>query len=144
MSFAKFIDKPCDVLTSAQITTLGTFKEAKPSTDSTGPSCRWAATDPTKGISYTVSLLTDGTTIDKVTENVKTAPVYRKAEVSGLPAVSSDSTDGKGTCATAVGASSKDTFLVQISTLNESTPEYKDSCGATEKVAALVIQNLKG
>jgi hypothetical protein len=41
-----------------------------------------------------------------------------------------------------VGTSSKDAILVQMNVKNTKAPEHKDSCGASEKVAAFVVQNL--
>jgi hypothetical protein len=81
---------------------------------------------------------------DEIAKNSQGVKVYRLTTVGGYQAVSSDATDGKGNCTTAVGTSSKDVFVVQISIENESAPEHADSCAATEKVAALVVQNLKG
>jgi hypothetical protein len=144
LDLTKFKDDPCGLLKTDQLAGLGTFKAPEPGSSSVGPKCRWPALDVTKGAAYTVTVNTNGNTFDQVSENVKGSKVYRQAKVADYPAVSSDPTNGLGNCLTAVGTSSKDVFFVQISTLNESTPEYQDSCGTTERVAALVVQNLKG
>ena len=143
---SKFASDPCSLLKADQTASLGTFKAPEKSESAAGKRCTWAAQDVTKGITYSVVVGTSGSTFADIAESSKGVKVYRQTTVDKFPAVSSDSTTGQGNCTTAVGAapSSKEVFLVQISTLKQGTPEYTDSCGATEKVAALVVQNLKG
>lgn len=109
-----------------------------------GPSCKWRPEKVLEGTSYTVTLVTGGTTFEEVAKNTKGDAVYREAQVSGYPAVSSDQTDGKGNCGTTVRASDKNSILVQVGTHKEDSLEFKDTCAASEKVAALVVGNLKG
>lgn len=144
LDLGKFADKPCDLLNAGQLAQLGTFDAPKPDKDSFGSHCTWQAKQVLKGSTYEVTLLTNGSTIEQIAESSKGVPVYRQTRVSGYPAVSSDATNGRGNCTTAVGTSSKDAILVQISVENPDVPEHKDSCTATEKVAALVVGNLKG
>jgi len=144
LSVTKFASNPCGLLKTDQLAQLGTFKAPETSDNPLGNKCRWAAQDVLKGAAYSVIVGTKGQTFDEVAKNSQGVKVYRPTSVGGYQAVSSDATDGKGNCTTAVGTSSKDVFVVQISIENESTPEHADSCAATEKVAALVVQNLKG
>jgi hypothetical protein len=144
LSVAKFASNPCGLLTADQLAQLGTFKAPETSDNPLGNKCRWGAQDILKGAAYSVIVGTKGQTFDDVAKNSQGVTVYRPTTVGGYQAVSSDATDGKGNCTTAVGTSSKDVFVVQISIENESAPEHADSCAATEKVAALVVQNLKG
>lgn len=140
----QFASNPCGLLKTDQLAQLGTFKAPETSDNPLGNKCRWAAQDILKGAAYSVIVGTKGQTFDEVAKNSQGVKVYRPTTVGGYQAVSSDATDGKGNCTTAVGTSSKDVFIVQVSVENESAPEHADSCAATEKVAALVVQNLKG
>jgi hypothetical protein len=144
LSVTKFASNPCGLLKADQLAQLGTFKAPETSDNPLGNKCRWAAQDILKGAAYSVIVGTKGQTFDEVAKNSQGVKVYRATTVGGYQAVSSDATDGKGNCTTAVGTSSKDVFVVQISIENENAPEHADSCAATEKVAALVVQNLKG
>lgn len=145
-SVSKFANDPCSLLKSDQVSQLGTFKVPEKSLSAAGNRCTWTAQDVTRGVTYSVIAGTSGSTFAEIAQSSKGVKVYRETTIDRYPAVSSDSTNGLGNCTTAVGASkpSKEVFLVQISTLKEGTPEYSDSCGATEKVAALVVQNLNG
>lgn len=140
---AKFSDRPCDLLTSAQLAGLGKFEAPEPEKAAVGPMCHWRAEDTLRGTRYDVTILVNGD-IESIVSSVKGSPVVKDVKVSGYPAVSYDITDGKGTCSTAVGTSAEHAILVQMIAHDESLPEWKDSCGATEKVAALVLGNLKG
>lgn len=144
LDITKFKTTPCDLLSTAQISTLGEFDAPRPDAKPLGPSCAWYAKDVVRGASYTVSLVTNGSTVESMAESAKSSPVFKETKVDGRTAISYDITNGQGDCTTAVSTSSKDAIVVQINTLNEASPEHKDSCGASEKVAALVIQNLKG
>ncbi|MET8756302.1 DUF3558 domain-containing protein [Lentzea sp. NPDC004782] len=144
LDLSKFTSRPCDLLTAAQLAQLGTFDPPTSGHQELGPGCRWEAKEVLKGAAYSVTLSTEGNTLESMREASKAEPVFRETTVAGYPAFSKDGTTGKGNCGTAVKTSSKEAIYVQISTLNKETPEYKDSCRATEKVAALVVQNLKG
>ncbi|GGP44981.1 DUF3558 domain-containing protein [Saccharothrix coeruleofusca] len=140
----RFADRPCDLLKPAQLAELGEFDAPEPDNGAIGPSCGWGAKDVLKGTRYDITIYDDGSTIDTIIESVEGSPVVKETEISGYPAVSYDITDGKGTCSTAVGTSSVSAILVQVLNENEESSEWKDSCGASEKVAATVIGNLKG
>ncbi|HWO68296.1 MAG TPA: DUF3558 family protein, partial [Umezawaea sp.] len=124
---------------------LGTFKAPVKSNNQVAAQCRWAAQDVTKGVAYTVAVTTTGTTFQTAADQAKSkSPFFETTKVSEYPAYNFDGTDAKGSCSTGVGTPSKGVFLVQINMENKALPEYNDPCAATEKVAALVIKNLKG
>jgi hypothetical protein len=144
VGLSKFASDPCALLKADQLTSLGSFKAPRKDASSVGQRCTWSAQDVIKGAAYSVVVKTNTDTFEQVAENSKGVPVYKRTTVASYPAVSSDQTTGKGNCTTAVGVSSKEVFYAQISIENTAAPEYQDSCAATEKVAALVVQNLKG
>lgn len=144
LDLSRFTSNPCQLLKPDQLAQLGTFDAPESGNQQLGPGCTWTAKEVLKGATYSVTLSTKGNTLESMMQNAKTEPVFREATVAGYPAFSSDGTTGKGDCGTYVGTSDKDAVVVQISVENRESPEYKDSCGATEKVAALVVGNLKG
>lgn len=144
LDLSKFAGDPCKLLKSDQLAQLGDFDPAKQRSNSLGPGCTWDPKDVTKGASYEITLSTKGNNLESMMKNAKTEPVFKETTVAGYPAFSSDGTNGKGNCGTYVGTSDKEAIVVQISLEDKTAPEYQDSCSATEKVAALVIQNLKG
>jgi uncharacterized protein DUF3558 len=140
-----FADKPCELLKPDQVAQLGTFKAPAKSTNQAAVQCRWAAQDVTKGAAYTVAVANTGVTFQTSADQAKqNNPYFKPTKVSEYPAFNFDGTDAKGSCTTGVGTPSKGVFLVQINMENKALPEYNDPCAATEKVAALVIANLKG
>jgi hypothetical protein len=144
LDLSKFASKPCDALTATQATSLGAFKTPETGNGILGPSCVWRAQKVLEGATYEITMVTKGSTLQSMTEVNKTLDVFKETKVEGYSAISWDQTNGKGNCSTAVGTSNKDAILVQMNAANTESPEHKDSCGASEKVAALVIQNLKG
>lgn len=145
LPISTFTDKPCELLKADQVAQLGTFKAPAKSTNSVASLCKWGAQDILKGLSYTISVATTGTDFKTSAEQAKANnPYFKETKVGEYPAYNSDGTDAKGSCTTGVGTPSKGVFLAQVIMENEALPEYEDPCAATEKVAALVIQNLKG
>lgn len=144
LDLSKFADSPCDLLKADQLSQLGTFKAPEVDDGPLGPGCRWKAQKVTEGPTYAVTLSTQGDTLESMMENAKGEPVFKETTVLGYRAFSSDQTNGKGTCSTTVGTSSEDAVVVHATTLNESSPEYSDTCAASEKFATLVVTTLKG
>ncbi|GAA3848237.1 hypothetical protein GCM10022243_12840 [Saccharothrix violaceirubra] len=141
----RYADKPCELLKPAQLSGLGSFKAPESDKGVLGPSCTWYAQKVLEGTTYEVTVVTDGTRFPDMVSNTKDEPVFREAEVAGYRAVSSDGTDGKGNCGTSVEVTGAGGwFLLQASVENKKSPDYTDTCATTEKVAALVVQNLKG
>ncbi len=143
---SKFADKPCDALTPAQVAPLGPFKATEPGTSPLGANCTFRAQKVLEGITYEVTISSNGNTIESITKNVKSQnlPVIKETKVSGYAATNWDGTNAQGSCYTAVGTSSKNAIAVSLITENSALPQYKDPCAATEQIAALVVQNLKG
>lgn len=145
LPLSNFASDPCGLLRADQISSLGQFKAPEKGALEIGVTCKWHALDVLEGASVTVTVPTNGTDFTQAAKNFKDiATVYTEKKVSDLPAFSGDPTDAKGNCTTGVGTPSKSFFLLQVSTENESSPEYTNSCGTSEKIAAFVVKNLKG
>jgi hypothetical protein len=144
LDLSKFTSNPCGALTADQLATLGSFKVAEPGSGTFGPNCWWKATKVLEGAGYKVTMVTNGTTIESLIENNKSLQVFKETTIEGLRAASWDQTNASANCSTAVGTSSKGAILVQMNIENVNAPERKDTCVAAEKVAALVVRNVKG
>ncbi|WP_189222474.1 DUF3558 domain-containing protein [Saccharothrix coeruleofusca] len=144
LDLSNFAYSPCDLLKADQLSQLGTFKAPEVDDSPLGPGCRWKSQKVTEGPTYAVTLSPQGNTLESMMENARSEPVFKETTVLGYRAFSSDQTNGKGTCSTTVGTSSEDAVVVHATTLNESSPEYGDTCAASEKFATLVVTTLKG
>lgn len=144
LDLGEFADSPCDLLKPEQLSGLGEFEAPERKDGAAGTYCRWGARDVLKGSAYRITIPPSGQDIESIADNAKDSPIFNDRQVAGYRAVSYDITDGKGTCTTAVAVSSESAFIVQVTNENEESPEWRDSCGASEKVAAMVIENLKG
>lgn len=138
LSLAKFLEKPCDVLTPTQVAPFGNFKAPALRKAPLGPSCRWSAQDVTTDPSFSVTLA-DGQEYDTLLSNSRKDPVFSEQKVDGRRAFSSDDTDGTVDCATTVETGKTSAILVQISVYAGKKP-----CDEAQKVAAAVISTLRG
>ncbi|GAA3875697.1 hypothetical protein GCM10022243_45760 [Saccharothrix violaceirubra] len=141
---AKFLDKPCDLVKADQLALLGRIRETKPGTNTLGPMCTWKGTEPTKDNTYELSLVTKNATFDSMVENFRDYPIFRETTIAGLTAVSADRTNGTSNCSTLVRTSAKNPIFVQTSLPATGQGTADKSCQASEKVAAIIVGNLKG
>jgi hypothetical protein len=142
LSIAKYVSKPCDTLKPDQVATLGSVKEGVASTDVLGPMCTWEGKDPIKNSAYDVSV-TEGKDFDSRVEGVKGNGVFVDKKIDGLRVVSTDGTDGAMYCLTMIQVSKTDSITVQIAGATDERATKKP-CPETERVAQLIITNLKG
>ncbi|SDL86795.1 Protein of unknown function [Lentzea albidocapillata subsp. violacea] len=142
LSIAKYVSKPCDILKPDQVATLGSVKAGVASTKQLGPVCVWDGTDPIKNSSYDISV-TEGKDFEAMNENAKKNGVYVEKKIDGVRVISTDSTDGAMFCLTSVQVSKTDSVTVQIASATDERATKKP-CPETERVAQLIITNLKG
>ncbi|MEU0883916.1 DUF3558 domain-containing protein [Lentzea sp. NPDC005914] len=140
LDLAKFLAKPCDVLTAAQLSPLGShFKAPAPRTAPLGPACDWKAVDSTVDSSVTVTLA-DGKEYDSLLSSSRKSPIFSEQKVEGLRSFNSDDTDGTVDCTTAVETGKESAIVVQTSVLDGKTKP----CDVNLKVASAVVTTLKG
>ncbi|WP_433269428.1 DUF3558 domain-containing protein [Actinosynnema sp. CS-041913] len=147
LDIEKFVSAPCTILTQAQQTALGTFREAKAGEDGVnGPSCTYQGKDVLENSSFTIVLAVKGNTFDDAVKDGDTKfPVFQETKIEGYRAASFDGTDGKRHCNTAIRTSDRTFVLIQGSIAkNDTKLNDGKACGTTERVAATVIGNLKG
>lgn len=142
LSITKYLSKPCDILTPAQVATLGSVSEGVAKSDVLGPMCTWEGKDPVKNSAYDVSV-TEGKDFESRVEGVKGNGVFVDKQIDGLRVVSTDGTDGAMYCLTMIQASKTDSITVQIASSADERATKKP-CPETERVAQLIITNLKG
>ncbi|MCX2949651.1 DUF3558 domain-containing protein [Lentzea sp. NEAU-D7] len=142
LDIAKFVSAPCSILTASQISTLGAVRTAEPGTSALGPNCTWDGQDPIKNSTYEISVTT-GKDFDAMNENSKKNGVFVDKTIDGVRVISTDGTDASMYCLTSIQASKTDSVTVQISTASDERGTKKP-CPETERVAQLIITNLKG
>lgn len=143
LNLAKYLEKPCDVLTAAQVSSISNVK-TPPTTRKAplGPSCRYQGKELLSDSSFSVTLA-DGQKYDSLLGNSRNSPVFSETKVGELRAFSSDDTDGTRDCTTAVEAGKESALIVQINVASE-LKGVKKPCEESQKIAAAAISTLKG
>ncbi|KJK36481.1 hypothetical protein UK23_42130 [Lentzea aerocolonigenes] len=142
LSIAKYVSAPCTILKPDQVATLGTVKPAAPGTDVLGPLCSWRGQVATKNSSYTVSV-TEDKDFDDMVSNIKSNPVFTDKKLDGVRTITTDAVDGELACQSSVQVSKTDSVTVQVSAAADERATKK-ACPEAERVAQLIITNLKG
>jgi hypothetical protein len=142
LSIAKYVGKPCDILKPDQLATLGSVKAGVAGTDVLGPVCTWEGQNPIKNSGYDVSV-TENKDFEGMVAQAKQNPVFVDKKIDGVRVISSDGTDGAMYCLTAIQVSKTDSVTVQIAGAADERATKKP-CPETERVAQLIITNLKG
>lgn len=142
LSIAKFVSKPCDVLTAAQVTKLGTVSAGKSGTNVLGAECEWKGQDVIKNSTYSVTV-TEDKDVDDMVANVKSSPIFQDKKSEGVRLVTNDGSDGTLHCSTIIEVSKTDSVTVYVSIAADERPT-KPACPESETVAKMVIENLKG
>ncbi|MDT7782559.1 MAG: hypothetical protein QOF58_978 [Pseudonocardiales bacterium] len=142
LSIAKVASKPCDTLTAAQVAKLGTVAAGKSSTGILGPECQWKGQDVIKNSTYTVTV-TEDKDVDDMVANIKSNPIFQDKKSDGVRLVTNDSTDGTLHCSTIIEVSKTDSVTVYAAIAADERPT-KPACPESEKIAKMVIENLRG
>ncbi|RDI19840.1 DUF3558 domain-containing protein [Lentzea flaviverrucosa] len=142
LSIAKFVNDPCSILTATQVTTLGSVRTPQAGSAALGPNCVWKGQDVIKNSTYDISV-TKGKDFETQVENVKSNPVFVDKKIDGVRVVSTDQTDGAMYCLSSIQVSKSDSVTVQFASAADERATKKP-CPETERVAQLIITNLKG
>ncbi|GAA4611113.1 DUF3558 domain-containing protein [Saccharopolyspora hordei] len=132
------VSAPCQLLSQNQLQELSAG-QAEPGESEWGQeNCRWS------NQLFAVNISPDTVQGQGISWMAKTAGDNGKpdANVNGYPAVHYAET--RGSCATIVGTSDTETFLVnyQIGSEGRGNPEYENPCGMADKIAGMVLENL--
>ncbi|WP_434449131.1 DUF3558 domain-containing protein [Lentzea sp. E54] len=142
LSIAKYVSKPCDVLKPDQVATLGSVREGAVSTGELGQKCTYRGQDSIKNSSYIIHV-TEGKDFEAQVEGVKKNNVFIDKEIDGVRVISTDGTNGEMYCLTSLQVSKTDSVTVQFSSAADERATKKP-CPEAERVAQLIITNLKG
>lgn len=142
LSIDKYVSAPCSILKPDQAATLGSVRAPAPGTSSLGPNCTWKGQDVIKNSTYTVAVTADQN-FDDMVSNVKNNPVFTDKKLDGVRVISTDRADGELACLTSIQVSKTESVTVQISTAADERATKK-ACLEGERVAQLIISNLKG
>ncbi|MET8759817.1 DUF3558 domain-containing protein [Lentzea sp. NPDC004782] len=142
LSIAKYVADPCSILTAAQVSTLGSVRAPVKGAGELGPNCTWRGQDVIKNSGYVIAV-TQGKDFDAMVSNVKDNPVFTDKKIDGVRVISTDRTDASTGCLTSLQASKTDSVTIQVSTAADERATKK-ACPEGERVAQLIISNLKG
>ena len=138
----KYKDKPCDVLTAAQVAQLGNVKEPTTRQGAAGPICKWSGKELLDDSAYDIAI---GTALayDTALANSRQHPVFSEKTVQGVRTFTSSTTDDTRTCTANVDAGKSGTLLVNVNVARNKVPAQKP-CAEADRVAAMIIENLRG
>lgn len=142
LSIAKYVSAPCSILKPDQVATLGTLRPAAPGTGPLGPKCTWQGQDVIKNSTYAISV-TEGRDFEDMVSNVKSNAVFTDKKIDGVRVISTDPVDGELACSTFLQASKTDSISISVSAAADERATKKP-CAEGERVAQLIITNLKG
>lgn len=149
LDLRKYVSRVCDVLTLGQLAPFAIRAPGEARDGVAGPVCTWDPPDSTAGAHITVNILSKANYgWDGVYEGKNKWAVFEEAGgINGYPAVHIAGTKvdfTTGRCLTTVGASRDLVFDVGVQVQVRSSPEYKNPCSESDKVASLVIDTLNG
>lgn len=141
----KFLNEPCSLITTAQKSAFGSKDSGKVNTDQTGSYCFLSPSDGLKGASYSIGV-TSQNNLAALYRNRGNIPVFRPGTVAGYPSVTGNSNEGtvEGDCSAYVGVARDVAAYVEVTPRDRNSADYKDPCPLAEKVAATVVNNIKG
>lgn len=142
-----FLDRPCAVLTAAQLAEFGVEEPGEPDTESTiaknaGPGCVWHRRDTSSGSSLGMGFTTGNKNgLSDIYRGKSRFEFFVETTVDGYPAVFRDLSDGRphGDCTITVGISDTLTFLAS----ETGGPEGQIVCDRTKEVATAILATLK-
>ncbi|MGO1051483.1 DUF3558 domain-containing protein [Crossiella sp. CA198] len=142
-----FKDRPCDLLTPAQRETVGATKPPKADDSVLGPACVWGPKDSSENTRVSATLYTKPEAVkwERFFELKDQNPFFEPAgELAGVQAVHThdEKTAERGGCTTQLGLS-KDLMMEVAVNLPLKSPDYKTPCKVSDRMATLVIQNLR-
>ncbi|WP_176946764.1 DUF3558 domain-containing protein [Lentzea fradiae] len=141
-SISQFVANPCGILDADQVVTLGSVRAATPGTGTLGPNCTWKGQDAIKNSTYVVAV-TEGQDFEDMVSRVKANPVFTDKELDGMRVITTDRADGELACLTSIQVSKSDSITVQLNTAADERATKK-ACPETERVAQLIVENLRG
>ena len=146
LDLRRYVDKPCELLTSAQEEQLG-LHPGVPDESSKTPECDWKPVDRADGTRFMLGIRTDiEGGLDGVYRVKNNYDYFQPAgPIGGYPAVNVDitSTADRGACTTMVGVMKDLVFDVSVFVNDQNSPDYKKPCAVADRFAELVVQNLK-
>lgn len=142
LSIAKFADKPCDLVTAAQLPKLGSVRAPETATSVIGPRCDWKGQDVIKNSTYRVAVTQDKD-VEGIIANVKDSPVFTDHKVDGVRFVTYDGTDASIDCRTIIQVSDTDSVTSSVS-IASAERAAKKPCTESEEFAKMIVETLKG
>ncbi|EHY88832.1 DUF3558 domain-containing protein [Saccharomonospora azurea] len=140
-------DHPCDVLTPEQVQqALGSGASTGSPSDleQVGPGCDWGNVESLGGMQIGFSTVSRAGLSAQYANTKPQVKVFRElASVGGFPAVAFKASENDRVCTVAVGLADEYSITSTVGLSAEKEAEGVDSCVPAEKVAEMVVGNLK-
>ncbi|WP_197318614.1 DUF3558 domain-containing protein [Saccharomonospora sp. NB11] len=140
-------DHPCDVLTPEQVReALGSgVSTGSPSDlEQVGPGCDWGNTETLGGMQIGFSTVSRAGLSAQYANTKPQVAIFRELpSVGGFPAVAFKASENDRICTVAVGIADEYSITSTVGLSAEKEAEGVDSCVPAEKVAEMVVGNLK-
>nr|BFE98538.1 hypothetical protein GCM10020241_02140 [Streptoalloteichus tenebrarius] len=141
-----FETKPCELLKPEQVASLTRAEPPESKDGILGPECAWPAVDPVRdtSISLTINVKT-GEGLEGTYRRRSNFGQFKEFRVAGYPGVhanESEKAEGMGNCGSRIGVSDSTALLIIVQA-RKGNPDYSTSCRLNEKIAEMMIQNLK-
>ena len=146
LDVSSYVQNPCQLLTVAQLQTIGFTSSTAPSTDDSNPNdhqCAWDDDNTSAHIGAVwQGAFTNG--IADLYAKKSELKYFQPVQIGGYPAVVGSESDDRadGTCVVNVGPTNTNEYFIRYSAPNE--PQKSRACDIAQKVAGLTIDTLKG
>ncbi|EHR63033.1 DUF3558 domain-containing protein [Saccharomonospora cyanea] len=138
---------PCDVLTRQQVQgALGpaASEGERRDLDEVGPGCDWGNLDTLGGLRIGFSVVSREGLSAQYANTKPQVKVFRESgPVAGFPAVAYKTSEDDSYCTVAVGLANEYSITTTVTLSAEKEAEGVDSCVPAERVAEMVVGNLK-
>jgi hypothetical protein len=128
---------PCQLLTSAQLTSNQMDLPAQPKNVLNNPGCEWDNKAHTREITIYVDTANDA--LHNAYAQRATFPVFDVTQVAGHPAIRTKNNAADTSCYVQVAAAERQTFTVRFTSLRQGLEE---PCGPAKALAEDVLANL--
>ncbi|MER7116535.1 DUF3558 domain-containing protein [Saccharomonospora azurea] len=140
-------DHPCDVLTPEQVQKAlgaGASTGSPSDLEQVGPGCDWGNMESFGGMQIGFSIVSREGLSAQYANTKPQVKVFRESvSVGGFPAVAYKASENDLMCTVAVGLADEYSISVTVTLSAEKEAEGVDSCVPAEKVAEMVVGNLK-
>ena len=145
LNVSRYLQNPCELLSSAQLASIGFTSTTAPSSqgsDAGGSQCAWNDDNTSSHIDVVwQAAYTNG--LSDLYARKSSQKYFQPIQIEGYPAVLASEFDDRsdGECLANVGPTDTNMFFVRYHSFNE--PQKSQACDLAQKTAGLVIDTMK-